>query len=222
MFTLRRDRARRSAATTGLLAAGALLLSGCAAKSVATGSPSGPAASGVASSAGASSAGASSSVAAPAGAAASGAAASGAGSSSPGSSAATPGGPASVAITITDAKGCIASPDMVVAGAVTFTVKNIDATGITELELLSDQRILGERENLTPGFDSTFSVTVDGGSYQIYCPGGATEKIPFTVTGQAAAVATGSTATLLQTATVHYSTYVDNRSNSSSRPSRSW
>lgn len=211
MFTLRRDRARRSAATTGLLAAGALLLSGCAAKSVATGSPSGPAASGVASSAGASSAGASSSVAAPAGAAASGAAASGAGSSSPGSSAATPGGPASVAITITDAKGCIASPDTVVAGAVTFTVKNIDATGITELELLSDQRILGERENLTPGFDSTFSVTVDGGSYQIYCPGGATEKIPFTVTGRAAAVATGSTATLLQNATVHYSTYVDNQ-----------
>ena len=105
----------------------------------------------------------------------------------------------------------MASPDTVAAGAVTFTVENVDATGITELELISDQRILGERENLTPGFDSTFSVKVDGGSYQIYCPGGATEKIPFTVTGEAAAAATGGTASLLQTATVDYSTYVDNQ-----------
>ena len=114
-------------------------------------------------------------------------------------------------IEITDAKGCVATPDTIGAGAVTFNVKNVDATGITELELISEQRIVGERENLTPGFDSTFTVRVDGGSYQIYCPGGATEKIPFTVTGQAAAAETGDLATLLQTATVDYATYVDNQ-----------
>ena len=116
-----------------------------------------------------------------------------------------------MSISITDAKGCAATPDTVPAGVVTFNVKNVDATGITELELISEQRIVGERENLTPGFDSTFTVKVDGGSYQIYCPGGATEKIPFTVTGKAAAADTGDTATLLQQATVDYGTYVDNQ-----------
>lgn len=192
MFIPRRDRAGRPAVTAGLLAAGVLLLSACASNSI--GPTSSPAAAG-SSSAGSASARSSST-----------------GSSSTASSSAavsgTAGGPAKVAITITDAKGCVASPDTVAAGAVTFTVRNLDATGITELELIADQRILGERENLTPGFDSTFTVRVDGGAYQIYCPGGATEKIPFTVTGEAAATATGSTATLLQTATVDYSTYV--------------
>ncbi len=120
-------------------------------------------------------------------------------------------GPTTVSISITDAKGCVASPDTVPAGAVRFNVKNVDATGITELELVSDQRIVGERENLTPGFSSTFSVRVDGGSYQIYCPGGATERTPFTVTGKAATTAAGNTTALLQQAAVDYSEYVDNQ-----------
>ena len=37
------------------------------------------------------------------------------------------------------------------AGPVTFTVTNKDATSITEVELVSDQRIIGEKENLAPG-----------------------------------------------------------------------
>ena len=48
---------------------------------------------------------------------------------------------------------------------------NKDAAGVTEVELVSDQRIRGERENLAPGFDDSFSVKLDGGSYEIYCPG---------------------------------------------------
>ena len=74
---------------------------------------------------------------------------------------------------ITDAGGCVASPDTVAAGAVTFNVRNVDAVGVSEVELLSDQRIRGERENLAPGFDATFTATLDGGSYEIYCPGAA-------------------------------------------------
>jgi len=94
---------------------------------------------------------------------------------------------------------------------VTFNVKNVDATGITELELISQQRILGERENLTPGFSTSFSVRVDGAAYQIYCPGGATEKTPFTVTGKLAVAASGNQAAQLQQATVDYGTYVNNQ-----------
>lgn len=116
-----------------------------------------------------------------------------------------------VTISITDAKGCVASPDTVPAGAVTFDVKNLDATGITELELVAEQRIVGERENLTPGFDATFSVKLNGGSYQIYCPGGAVERRPFTVTGQAAASGAGDIDVLLQQAAVDYAAYVDDQ-----------
>ncbi len=79
-------------------------------------------------------------------------------------------GEAVVDVAITDAGGCVASPDTVAAGAVTFNVRNVDAVGVSEVELLSDQRIRGERENLAPGFDATFSATLDGGSYEIYCP----------------------------------------------------
>jgi iron uptake system component EfeO len=81
--------------------------------------------------------------------------------SSAGSSATAPG---EVTVTITDADGCVASPDTVPAGPVTFVVTNVDALGVTEVELVSDQRIVGERENLAPGFDSTFSARLDGGS----------------------------------------------------------
>ena len=41
------------------------------------------------------------------------------------------------------------------AGGITFKVSNKDATGITEFELL-DGKILGEKENLPPGFAGSF------------------------------------------------------------------
>ena len=106
--------------------------------------------------------------------------------------------------------GCIASPDTAPAGPVTFVISNVDALGVAEVELVSDQRIVGERENLAPGFDSTFSARLDGGTYQLYCPGATTERRPFTVTGQAAAQSADLTAMLKQ-ATVDYATYVDDQ-----------
>jgi iron uptake system component EfeO len=118
--------------------------------------------------------------------------------------------PGAVTVTVTAADGCVASPDTVPAGQVTFTITNVDALDVTEVELVSDQRIVGERENLAPGFDSTFSARLDGGSYQVFCPGAATERRPFTVTGEAAAQSADLTV-LLDQATIDYGTYVDDQ-----------
>jgi iron uptake system component EfeO len=120
------------------------------------------------------------------------------------------GAPGQVTVTVTDADGCVATPDTVPAGQVTFVINNVDALGVTEVELVSDQRIVGERENLAPGFDSTFSVRLDGGTYQVFCPGATNEKKSFTVTGEAAEQSADLTA-LLKQATIDYGTYVDDQ-----------
>jgi iron uptake system component EfeO len=139
-----------------------------------------------------------------------GSAAAGSATTSGPSGSAAAGEPGQVTITVTEADGCVASPDTVPAGQVTFVITNVDALGVTEVELVSDQRIVGERENLAPGFDSTFSARLDGGSYQVFCPGAATEKQPFTVTGEAAAQSADLTV-LLNQATIDYAAYVDDQ-----------
>ena len=68
------------------------------------------------------------------------------------------------------------------AGGITFKVSNKDATGITEFELLDGERILGEKENLPPGFAGSFSLNLNPGRYELYCPGATTPRVPFTVT----------------------------------------
>ncbi|NIF23718.1 iron uptake system protein EfeO [Candidatus Pantoea multigeneris] len=121
-------------------------------------------------------------------------------------------GVSQVNVTLTGAEGgtCEIDHTSAKAGPVTFTVVNKTATSITELELLSDNRILGEKENLAPGLPaSKFTLTLDGGKYQIYCPGAKQELINFTVTGKSAAKATGSTADLLKQGTDGYATYVN-------------
>lgn len=136
-----------------------------------------------------------------------------AGSSGPGvdgsesGAAATTGGVHTVTIKITDAGGCAVSPATVPAGPVTFKISNVDATAVNEVHLMAGERIRGERENLAPGFGASFSATLDGGAYQIYCPGAKTENQPFTVTGKAAADSSDITG-LLQQATSDYSDYV--------------
>lgn len=95
------------------------------------------------------------------------------------------------------------------AGPVTFTVNNVDASGVSEVELLSDKRILGERENVIPGLKpSTFTVTLTGGSYQIYCPGAGSENVAFTVTGGSTVSASNGVSDLLKEATDGYAKYV--------------
>ena len=95
------------------------------------------------------------------------------------------------------------------AGPVTFTVENVSAAAITEVELQNELKILGEKENLAPGLPATsFTVTLDGGTYTLYCLGATPETQTFTVTGQAAAAPTGSTASLLSQGTKDYATWV--------------
>ncbi|QLL10309.1 EfeM/EfeO family lipoprotein [Mycobacterium vicinigordonae] len=107
---------------------------------------------------------------------------------------------------------CVLSTTTVPAGPVTFTASNANAPGINEVELLKDQRILGEKENLAPGLDPvSFTVTLDGGAYQIYCPGAEIEYQVLTVTGRAPAPATGTVATILSQGTKDYATYIVNQ-----------
>jgi iron uptake system component EfeO len=122
------------------------------------------------------------------------------------------GGVGKVQVILTAGSGsdsCALSSDSVAAGPVTFTVDNQSATGITEVELLQDERILGEKENLAPGLDPvSFTVTLGGGAYKVYCPGASPEMTDLTVTGQAAQPS-GSKQGLLKQGAKEYATYAD-------------
>ncbi|HEY0249469.1 MAG TPA: iron uptake system protein EfeO [Gryllotalpicola sp.] len=121
-------------------------------------------------------------------------------------------GASQVAITLTGGSGdsCAVDHSSAKAGPVTFTVTNKSSTAITEVELQSDSRILGEKENLAPGLDPvSFTVTLGGGSYQLYCPGADTETQKFTVTGKAAAQPSGGVQAVLADGTTGYASYVD-------------
>jgi iron uptake system component EfeO len=130
------------------------------------------------------------------------------GSSSGGGGGSTPAGDSRTAtVTITAADGCAISSTTYPAGALTFKITNQDATAVSEVELVSGERIVGEKENLPPGFSGTFSVDVDGGTYSLYCPGATRENTPIAVTGTAPA-AGGSVAALLKQGTDDYAKYV--------------
>lgn len=121
-------------------------------------------------------------------------------------------GAAQVAITAVsggDGDECQVDTTSVAAGPVTFTVKNQDATGITEVEVLSGAKIVAEKENVVPGLPEVrFTVTLGGGDYEIYCPSAVEEKIPLTVTGDAAPAPTEGPAKLLADGAADYATYV--------------
>ncbi len=121
-------------------------------------------------------------------------------------------GAAQVAVTLTGDNGgsCVVSHAEAMAGPVTFTVTNQTATAITEIELMSDNRILGEKENLAPGLPPvSFTVTLSGGTYNIYCPGAKEETVAFKVMGDVAAPSAGGLSALLIEGTKGYATYVD-------------
>jgi iron uptake system component EfeO len=121
-------------------------------------------------------------------------------------------GAAQVKVTLTSdggADACKLDATTAAAGPVTFTVANESSTAITELEILSDQRIIGEKENLAPGLKaSSFTLTLGGGTYQVYCPGADKELQDFTVTGKAAASPSGSVTSILKKGTDGYGVYV--------------
>jgi iron uptake system component EfeO len=96
----------------------------------------------------------------------------------------SPSGAHKLSFKLTDA-GCDPAQVTAPAGPVTFDVANEGAAGVTELELLDGDTILGERENLSDGLSGSFTVTLDAGTYTLYCPGGdEAERGTLTVTGQ--------------------------------------
>ncbi|MBE7189785.1 iron uptake system protein EfeO [Jatrophihabitans endophyticus] len=121
----------------------------------------------------------------------------------------TKAGSRTVAVNITSAKGCVADHTTLPAGALTFKVDNVDANAVSELELQSGDRIVGEKENLPPGFSGTFSVNVPAGKYQLYCPGATPERSDLTVTGHSSGVSDSTVSALLQQATKGYAGYVN-------------
>lgn len=116
-----------------------------------------------------------------------------------------------VAITLTGDNGgtCTLDKTSVPAGPITFSITNESAPSLIELELISNNRILGEKENLAPGLPTvSFTVTLGGGTYQIYCPGASNEMQDFIVTGEAAARPEGGVSAVLADGAAGYKNYV--------------
>jgi iron uptake system component EfeO len=105
--------------------------------------------------------------------------------------------------------GCSADPASVAAGPTTFTIKNEGGSGVSEAELVSGSKILGEKEGLTPGLSGSFSLDLKPGSYQLYCPNAKTERSDFVVTGTSASASTSSSsAAAVKAATAGYHAYL--------------
>jgi iron uptake system component EfeO len=118
-----------------------------------------------------------------------------------------------VKVTMTS-KGCDVAPTTVTEGPATFTVTNTDADQLNEAELMDGSRILGERENLTPGLDGSFSYKLSPGTFRVVCLGGSKQErgnVAFHVTPKAGSIAPTSApvATVgLESATTGYAVYV--------------
>jgi iron uptake system component EfeO len=114
-------------------------------------------------------------------------------------------------VTVSAAKGCETDNASFKAGSITFAISNKDATAVSEVELLSGERIVGEKENLPPGFSGSFVVSVDAGKYTLYCPGASPERSTITVTGTAATSGNTTVSALLATGSSQYAAYVNNQ-----------
>src|ERR1700722_12838554 len=90
-------------------------------------------------------------------------------------------------VTITAKDGCRADKVSLPAGSLTMQIENKDATAVSEVELLSGERIVGEKENLPPGFSGSFAVQVTGGNYTMYFPGAPKDDTTVSATRTAAA-----------------------------------
>ncbi|HEV7203382.1 MAG TPA: iron uptake system protein EfeO [Jatrophihabitans sp.] len=113
-----------------------------------------------------------------------------------------------VTVTVTAAHGCVPDTTSLRAGGVTVKIRNVDATAVTEVEVMDGERILGEKENLPPGFSGRFAMRLDAGTYTLYCPGATPERRALSVTGTTTVVADAGVAALLAQAGTGYADYV--------------
>jgi iron uptake system component EfeO len=78
-----------------------------------------------------------------------------------------------VEVKLTDA-GCDPARIEIPAGRTEFEISNDGADKVTEFEVLDGDKVLGEKENLTPGLSGDFSITLKAGTYRTLCPNGTT------------------------------------------------
>jgi iron uptake system component EfeO len=113
-----------------------------------------------------------------------------------------------VKVGISDA-GCSPATLKLTSGPKNFVIATTGSGKVTEYEILDGTRILGERENLTPGVEGKFSLNLPAGEYASYCPNGKTAeygKVIVTGSGATGAVAASKD---LNTATDGYAEYVN-------------
>jgi iron uptake system component EfeO len=99
-----------------------------------------------------------------------------------GSSGKAPAGSKELSFTLTD-EGCSPHDAAAPAGPINFKVKG-ESTGVTELEVLDGETLLGERENITDGLSGSFALTLEEGEYTVRCNGGSEEDGTLKVTGK--------------------------------------
>jgi iron uptake system component EfeO len=102
-----------------------------------------------------------------------------------GSSEDAPAGAKKLSFKITDA-GCIPHNAAAPAGPITIEGENEGSAGVTEIEVLDGETILGEKENLSDGLSGSFSLTLEEGEYTLRCNGGDQEDGTLKVTGKLA------------------------------------
>jgi iron uptake system component EfeO len=100
-----------------------------------------------------------------------------------GSSDDAPAGAKKLSFKITDA-GCLPHDASAPAGPITIEGENDGSAGVTEIEVLDGETILGEKENLTDGLSGSFSLTLEEGEYTLRCNGGDQEDGTLKVTGK--------------------------------------
>jgi iron uptake system component EfeO len=94
-----------------------------------------------------------------------------------------PQGAKTMSFTLTDA-GCVPNQAKAPAGPIVFEVENAGTSKVNEFEVMDGDTILGEVENLSDGFNGSFSLTLEQGEYTLYCPGGEDERGTLAVSGK--------------------------------------
>lgn len=112
-----------------------------------------------------------------------------------------------VQVKLTDA-GCEPATMKLNAGSTEFKVTNGGTSRVTEFEVLSGSRILGEKENLVAGLSGSFTINLKPGQYSLACPGGKTAATGVLTVGGSAVADSGASDPLLKSATASYASYV--------------
>jgi iron uptake system component EfeO len=99
------------------------------------------------------------------------------------SSSDAPAGSQELSFQLTDA-GCEPHNVSAKAGPINFKVENGGTAAVTEMEVLEEETLLGERENITEGLSGSFALTLEEGEYTIQCNGGTEEDGTLKVTGE--------------------------------------